>query len=221
MMNDTAMHAPPSSRRISPWLIWGIVVFVMGGLLVGYNYMLFYNESFTRSNQMPPVQEVPGFALQDQTGTTVTKQDFFGEPWVANFIFTRCPGPCGLLSERMQVLQERLPESVRLVSFTVDPEFDTPMVLSDYAAANEAREGRWFFLTGNRDIMRHLITKGFRLTVAENDEAMASEHGLFMHSTHFVLVDGRGMIRRYYQGTEAEALEQLENDVAWLREQEQ
>ncbi len=210
-------HSPSNRGSINPWLIWGIIFVIMAGLLIGYNYMVFRNELLTRANQMPPVKEVPGFALQDQQGELVTRETFIGEPWVANFIFTRCPGPCGLLSEQMQKLQGMLPAEVKLASFTVDPEFDTPLVLDDYAEANGAEAGRWFFLTGDQQIMKHLIVKGFQVAVGKNDEAIAETQGLFVHSTHLVLVDEKGMIRRYYEGTEPASLDQLQRDLEWLR----
>lgn len=201
-------------------LIWCFVIIIISGLLVGYNYMVFRNAQLTKANQMPPVKEVPGFALKDQSDATVTRADFVGQPWVANFIFTRCPGPCGLLSQQMQKLQETLPEEIKLVSFTVDPEFDTPPVLSEYAEGHGAEPGRWYFLTGDQALMKQLIVKGFQVAVGKNDEAIAETEGLFIHSTHLVLVDSKGMIRRYYEGTNPEAVKQLKRDLEWLRSQE-
>jgi len=207
---------PPSARRINPFLIWGIVSIILCGVLVGYNYLLFRNTQLVRANQMPPVKDVLGFALQDQSGNTITKAEFYGQPWIANFIFTRCPGPCGKLSQRMQELQESLPETVKLASFTVDPEFDQPPVLETYAELHEAKPGRWFFLTGDQKTMKQLIIKGFQLAVGENDEEIAKTEGLFVHSTNLVLVDRRGMIRKYYDGTNDAAVAQMKKDLAWL-----
>lgn len=204
---------------VNPVLIWLILLMMLSGLLVGYNYMVFRNEQLTKAHQMPPVKEVPGFKLQDQQGDTVTREDFIGDLWVANFIFTRCPGPCSLLSQQMQKLQETLPDDVKLASFTVDPEFDTPPVLENYAEAHGAEPGRWFFLTGNQELMKHIIVKGFQVAVGKNDAAIAETEGLFVHSTHLVLVDRNGMIRRYYEGTDEKAIGQLKRDIERLQNQ--
>jgi len=203
---------------VNPVLVWLILIMMLSGLLVGYNYMVFRNEQLSKANQMPPVKEVPGFELRDQEGNTVKREDFIGDLWVANFIFTRCPGPCSLLSQQMLKLQETLPSEVKLASFTVDPEFDTPPVLEDYAEAHGAESGRWFFLTGDQELMKHIIVKGFQVAVGKNDEAIAETAGLFVHSTHLVLVDRNGMIRRYYEGTDERAVAQLKRDIKFLQE---
>src|SRR3989338_141182 len=73
----------------------------------------------------------------------MSKRDFLGAPWIADFIFTRCQGPCPILSARMAELQRQIPEAVRLVSFTVDPGYDTPAVLEAYARRFGASSRRW------------------------------------------------------------------------------
>src|SRR5262249_55172554 len=80
-----------------------------------------------------------GFSLTECHGQTVTKADLLGKPWVACFIFTRCAGPCPRVSEQMQILQNRLKGiDVRLVSFSVDPDRDTPEDLRKYAKVYKA-----------------------------------------------------------------------------------
>jgi len=137
----------------------------------------------------------------------VTLEDLRGAPWVADFIFTRCRGPCPLMTRRMAELGEVLPGEVRRVSFTVDPEHDSPEVLAEYAERYEAPRS-WLFLTGPRPRMWELAVEGFKLGVAFSGGA-PNDHGLITHSTRFVLVDAEGRIRGYYDGFEKEERRRL------------
>src|SRR3989338_7731977 len=78
-------------------------------------------------------------------GGEITKASLAGKPWVVDFIFTRCPGACPLMSLKISGLQETLPKEIGFLSFTVDPEYDTPSILSEYAGRYHAQDGRWYF----------------------------------------------------------------------------
>lgn len=168
---------------------------------------------------------VDPFTLTERSGRTVTLEDLSGSWWIADFIFTRCTGICPILTTRMASLGRRLPElpageNVRFVSFTVDPDWDTPEVLDAYArqaAAGGADLGRWLFLTGPRDVMYRLIGESFRLNVAERGDEPAAEGELITHSDRFVLVDPEGRIRGYYHGTDEESVARLVQDLESLR----
>jgi protein SCO1/2 len=111
----------------------------------------------------------------------------------------------------MARLGRGLPPDVRLVSFTVDPDYDTPEVLARYASSFSA-PGRWLFLTGGTEEMHRLSREGFKLAVdASGNPANAAEP--ILHSTRFVLVDGEGRIRGYYEAFDEEAMKRLERDV--------
>ena len=140
-----------------------------------------------------------------------------GKIWIADFIFTSCPGPCPIISTRMSELQKPLEKTdVHLVSFTVDPEKDTPEVLREYAGKLQAQPARWDFLTGPRARIYSLSHDGFKLGVAEDDDGT----GTPVHSTRAVLVDRRGAIRGYYDLLEADAVTKLLADTNHLlREQ--
>src|SRR5207244_4246347 len=100
--------------------------------------------------------------------------------WIADFIFTACPGPCPMISSRMSELQKPLENSdVRLVSFTVDPARDTPEVLSGYAEKLHAQSGRWDFLTGPKSTIYDLSRNGFKLGLSDGSE----ETRMPVHST--------------------------------------
>ena len=167
---------------------------------------------------------VPAFSLTDATGRVVTLDDLAGKWWIADFIFTRCAGICPLLSSRMVRLAASIPDldrgDVRFVSFTVDPDHDTPETLARYASGlpiPPQAAGRWLFLTGPRDRIQQLVMGGFRLNMIERDAASPPEADLVTHSERFVLVDPRGRIRGYYHGTDDASVQRLAADLETLR----
>jgi protein SCO1/2 len=158
---------------------------------------------------------VPDFTLTNRDGRTVRRADLAGAPWIADFVFTRCAASCPLITLRMQRLERELPPDlgVRLVSFTVDPDYDTPHVLEAYAESYAA-PGRWLFLTGPRERLHGLIRQGFKLAIDMAPPAgAASEKEPILHSTRFVLVDGRGAIRGYYDAFDEESMGRLARDL--------
>jgi protein SCO1/2 len=147
--------------------------------------------SCTRLPPLPVYGQVPDFQLTSQTSEPFDRKALDGKVWVADFIFTHCSGPCPRLSAQMRRVQTAVTElpDVRLVSFSVDPERDTPAVLAEYAARYHAQPGRWFFLTGDRKTLDALDRRAFML---------GNVDGTLEHSTRFVLVDRQGKIRGYY-----------------------
>ncbi|MBK8575393.1 MAG: SCO family protein [Elusimicrobia bacterium] len=145
---------------------------------------------------------VPDFTLPAATAngpTTLALADLRGHPWVADFIFTRCGGPCPLMSAKMAELQKVLPNNVRLITFTVDPDRDDQTVLAEYARRFEADPARWFFLRADKPTLYKLVFEGFKLPMMEDP---AAESGFrVIHSTKFVLVDGQGRIRQYFESS--------------------
>lgn len=163
-----------------------------------------------RYEPLPEYKTVPDFALVEKNGQTVTRSDLEGHIWLADFIFTNCEGSCPLMTEQMSQLQNVLPEEIRLVSFTVDPTRDTPMVLATYASQHEADPDRWYFITGSRDEMYTLAREGFLMAV---DDTAGTEAEPIVHSTRFALVDDRGVIRQYYDGTDPDGVAGIPDDV--------
>jgi cytochrome oxidase Cu insertion factor (SCO1/SenC/PrrC family) len=158
---------------------------------------------------------VADFALTERSGETVHRSDLLGKTWVAAFVFTRCAGPCAQVSGAMARLQHELANSpdVVLVSFTVDPEYDTPKVLSEYAKRYSADPKRWLFLTGKPDEVYRLIREGFKLTAQPNEGAERAPGNEVMHDTRLAVVDRRGEIRGYFQATDPDGVAQLEAKV--------
>ena len=166
-------------------------------------------------HELPKDGIVPPFQLIDQNGQSFGTQQLQGKIWIADFVYSTCPGPCPMISSRMSETQKPLRDTgVQLVSFSVDPEHDTPAVLREYAAQLKAQPGRWHFLTGDKATVYRLSRDGFKLATLAGGAAGP------IHSTRIVLVDRGGEIRGYYDATDADAVTRLLADTHHLlREQ--
>ncbi len=160
-----------------------------------------HRASSPEARALPVFGQVPDFSLIRENGEKISNADLQGKIWIANFIFTHCSGICPLMSASMSSLAGQLgPEpSLRFVSFSVDPERDTPAVLSQYARRFKAPADRWFFLTGDKAQIYRLSNQHFHLGAAEiaPEEREALDQSV-RHSAKFVLVDQKGQIRGYY-----------------------
>jgi protein SCO1/2 len=154
---------------------------------------------------------LPDFSLTNQNNQNVTLHSLRGGVWIADVIFTRCPGQCPVMSGHMREIQDGLPAGlpVKLVSFTTDPAFDTPEVLKAYAARFGARDGQWIFLTGSRDALRHAAVEGLKLSVVDKPPGERDNaEDFFIHSEKLVVIDRDGRIRGYYDGETAQGASQ-------------
>lgn len=181
--------------------------------------------AITLESLRPPVQarstpgvfgKLPGFSLKDQADQPFESSQLAGRFWVANFIFTRCPTICPMLTKQMARLQERTRHmpNVRLVSFTMDPEYDTPDVLAAYGQKHGADFRRWSFLTGSFQAMADAVVHGFRVSMGDKDSGTPA-HAI-LHGTRFVLVDGASRIRGYYDVSAQQGFEALVADLELL-----
>lgn len=148
----------------------------------------------------------PGpFELIDSQGKPFSSESLKGKTWIASFVFTRCTGPCPQVSATMARLQKELENThpLMLVTFTVDPERDSPDELKRYAANFQANPERWVFLTGKEEQIHELMTKKFMLGVKRADKPSPGQE--FAHATKLAVVDAQGTIRGYFQGLPDEA----------------
>jgi cytochrome oxidase Cu insertion factor (SCO1/SenC/PrrC family) len=162
----------------------------------------------------PVLGVVPDFALTERSGATVRRSDLLGDYWVASFIFTRCATSCPMAVNQLASLQSDLPREIRLVSFSVDPEYDSPQVLADFAEKNGADVRRWLFLTGDKTSIYRAVREGFHLAVEENENATPAL--AVTHTPRFALVDPKGRIRGYYDSSDPGDLGRLRADVKRL-----
>jgi protein SCO1/2 len=168
-------------------------------------------------DELPVLGRVPQFQFVNERGQPFGTADLRGKAWVANFVFTRCPSICPLITQKMAWLQRQtagVGEAIHLVSFTVDPEYDSPEVLREYARKHGADPARWTFLTGDPKRMRQTIVDGFKVGVGGS--STRQDVANLFHSTRFVLVDPTGGIRGYYRSEEAESMDQLVSQLNQL-----
>jgi protein SCO1/2 len=157
---------------------------------------------------LPVLGQVPPFELTDQNGQPFTLASLRGHIWVADFIYTTCPGPCPRMSSKMHSLQQATPADVKLVSFTIDPAHDTPEVLAAYSRNFAADPARWSFLTGPVATLHGLSLDGFHL---------GSIDATLEHSTRFVLVDAQGQVRATYISGDPDILKRISVDIDRLK----
>lgn len=165
-----------------------------------------------------PLGVVPDFALPATTADGVlplSRSDLAGRFWIANFIFTHCSGPCPIMTGRLSMLQKVIPPDVLFVSFTVDPDRDDLDALRHYARQFEADPARWRFARAEKGELYRIAYEGFRLPVME-DPAAPSGYRV-THSTKFVLVDGEGRIRGYFDSDAADVGDRINDAIGRLR----
>ena len=155
---------------------------------------------------------VPDFRLTNQQGEPLGLSDMAGKIWIADFIFTNCPTICPAMTQEMARLQsEFVADPIYFVSFSVDPERDTPKVLSRYASAYGADDRRWHFLTGDKAKIYQLAEQGFSLAAGHKGSEI-------LHSPRFVLVKADGNIHDFYNSQSKPAMLRLRRDVKALLE---
>lgn len=209
----TVQTRPPKSGRA-----WKITLILIPLLTAAVLFWLRQLQVKALSNRpLPSFSAVPNFDLVNQDAQPFGSRQLAGKIWIADFIFTTCPGPCPIISTRMSELQKPLAQTdVHLVSFSVDPEKDTPEVLRTYAGKLRKQPFRWDFLTGSRQAINSLSIEGFKLGLSEGEQPESGP----VHSTRFVLVDRRGTIRGYYDALAPDGVTKLLADTNHLlREQ--
>jgi protein SCO1/2 len=213
--------------------VWVVVGLTVGGVVAG---VLIYrtiqsNHAATAAStpdiktadqqidphHLEPLFNAPSFSLIDQTGKKFDSSQLHGKVWVADFVFTTCTGLCPLMTRQMAEFQNQtagLP--IQMVSFSVDPQRDTPAALTAYARDAKADLTRWHFLTGedkgeDKETLWN-ISKAMKLAVDDGD---GSDHQV-MHSSHFLLVDKDGRVRGVYDYKNAGFMAELVSDATKL-----
>lgn len=200
-------------QRIVMTSLWAGMVAVAVALLAAWAGAKFPSpvSDAQASEPLQPVgYPVPEFSLTNQAGATVTRETLAGKPWIAAFIYTRCIGPCPITTAKMKQLQPDLPAGVRMVSFTLDPEYDTSAVLTDYASKFEANTASWDFVTGPRDaILKAASAMRIGTKMGVGDAQIE-------HSTFLVLVGSNNKVVGYYKPTDSASMHQLALDARRL-----
>lgn len=201
-----------SSQQL-PRALWLGLALVLGFL--GLAYLLSvaeYNQA--RQKTLPVLGQVADFTLTNQDGQAVTLADLTNHVWIADIIFTRCAGPCPIITGYMKSLEDALPQTsgARLVTLTTDPDYDTPPVMKKYGERFDADFSRWLFLTGTKAQIAGLASGSLKLSAMPVKPAdRKNDADLFIHSTIFVMVDKHARLRGVF--------ETLGEGVAWTNVQ--
>lgn len=164
------------------------------------------------ANKLPNYGSVPPFQMTDSEGHGFDSKRLKGKLWVADFIYTSCPGPCSRMTSQMHKVQQQVTgqKDVWLVSISVDPQHDSPPVLNDFARRFGGPSDNWVFLTGSPKTVHVLAHEVFHVgdLISKMD-----------HSTKFTLVDKRGDIRGYYSSVDGDSIPAMLRDLAVLRKE--
>jgi protein SCO1/2 len=170
------------------------------------------------------IGEVPEFEFTNQNGDLISNSFYQNKVYVVEFFFTTCPTICPIMNENMVKIQNEYYGNLNfgIVSFSINPEHDTPEVLKEYANSLGATLKNWNFLTGSKDKIYELANTGFTLYAGENSDA----EGGFEHSGMFALVDKQGTIRSridelgnpiaFYDGLDSKGIQMIKEDIAIL-----
>ncbi|WP_026955490.1 SCO family protein [Algoriphagus vanfongensis] len=150
---------------------------------------------------------IPEFAFTNQEGKTIGRKEMEGKITIVDFFFTSCPSICPLMSKEMERVNDMFRDNpeVQIMSISIDPEYDTPEILQEYADEHHAIAGKWHFLSGPKLETYQLARCGFVLPTLDGMGVPDD----FVHSDKFVLVDEQGRIRGYYSGTNREDVDLL------------
>lgn len=204
-------------QKIVTAALWTILVLVMVAVIGAGAW-----EGTRGRSRLAPVETskilekrwaAPPFALTDQNDQPFTDQNLHGHPYIADFVFTQCAGPCPLITAKMVQLQKTVNPAVKLVSFSVDPKNDTPAALKEYAAKFNVDPARWHFLTGKPEAI-YAVTKGMKISAQPADAESP-----IIHSTQLMLVDGDGQVRGIYstgEHSDPDTLHRLARDAESL-----
>lgn len=207
----------PETPLKHPWL-WGAFCALLFSIPVAA-----WLAARHHGHNLPRYGQVPAFALTDQNGQPYGLADLQGKVWVADFIFTSCTEACPRLTQHMEGLQRYLVNRgkdgrTRLVSFSVNPDQDTPARLKTFATGFDADPALWHFLTGPYQEIEDAVVHGFKEAMDREKDDKAKDGFSIVHGTHLVLVDADGTIRGYYDSTSDLALGKLRQDLSLLLE---
>lgn len=216
-------------------------IVLLFGIFVVRNYKYHSNPKstslkYTKPNGLPnesglaylvisdEARKMPEFSFTDQNNQLISNIDYKDKVFVVEFFFTSCPSICPIMNRNMLTIEEEFGkrDDFGIASFTINPSYDTPMVLKEYAENYGVTSLNWHFLTGDRDTIYEMANKGLNIFARLNPEV----EGGFEHQGFFALVDKNGYLRSrtdqygnpkiFYQGTETEEVTLLKEDIDLL-----
>jgi protein SCO1/2 len=159
--------------------------------------------------------QIQSFQYKNQDGESVTLKDLKGDIWIANFIFTSCETVCPPMTVHMSELQQRIEAEgldAKLISFSVDPEIDTPDKIKEFTKSYTISFENWSFLTGyTQKEIEDFAMDSFKTIVKK-----PSNNDQVLHGTSFYLIDQNGVVMKDYSGVESPPYNEMIADIKAL-----
>jgi protein SCO1 len=197
-------------------LIWGTLPLLLFAMIATL-WLYFHQEVDARDIALN--YPLPEFVLTNQDNHRMSLADLRGQVWVGDIVFTRCAGPCPIMTGKLSGLQKDLfkGDAVKFVTLTTDPEFDSPEMMKRFGERFNADFKKWYFLTGDKKQIARLAVDGMKLVAIEKSpQERENDADLFIHSTRFVVVDKNGIVRASFDSTEPETPAKLVKAVHQL-----
>ena len=215
-MTDTQNTAPHKAQQIiarfvGSWVFWTVFV------LLGVSIPILRTLTMDSPARVPIVEKTGNFRLVNQYGKAFGSAELKGKVWVAGMMCTECPFASPEFTAQMAKVQHRsrgMADAFRMVSFSMDPESDTPTVLLKHAEEHRASRGRWVFLTGPVELVKQAIAQIFGREAPRQKRGEAALKGFNSEKSYvFVLVDQRMRVRGYYDCRDDASIEELMRDI--------
>jgi protein SCO1/2 len=170
--------------------------------------------------------KIADFKFTNQNGKTITQKDYKNKIYVADFFFTTCPTICPIMTDNMVWLQDKIKDmpDVMILSHSVTPDIDSVPVLKKYALEKGVLDNKWNLVTGNKKDIYYIARKSYLAVETGKPDELYD----MVHTENFVLIDKKGRIRGFYDGTNlnqptedgTKNVTQLFEDIKWLAEKE-
>lgn len=214
------------------------IIAILGIVIIGITIAYYFTSTKVNEKQLPVIQprdlksemvnpellevgighRIGDFSLLNQNGKTVTLNELKGKVFVAEYFFTTCGTICPKMTAQMTRVQKEFKgnNDFKILSFTVNPEYDTVQVMKQYAEKHNAIDGQWHFLTGSKDELYQLARNSFFVLKPAEAKNLGDAGSDFIHTNNFVLVDQELRIRGYYDGTSISEVNELMEDIKML-----
>ncbi len=161
--------------------------------------------------------KIADFSLTNQNGETITQENYKDKIYVADFFFTTCQTICPIMTDHMREIQDKLIQDsdVLLLSHSVTPKIDSVEQLKKYAIKKGVNDTKWNLVTGDKKHIYELARKSYLAVKTDGDGGPFD----MVHTENFMLIDKKKQIRGFYDGTNAEDIERLIDDIAILKEE--
>jgi protein SCO1 len=167
---------------------------------------------------LPNMGTVTPFSLIDERGQPFTEAALRGKVTIVSFIFTRCDTICPVTAMKMERIQEKtfnVGNQVKLLTFSVDPKYDTPARLAEFAKRYHADPERWRFVTGDFDKVHAVVEGPFMTSMMQLPDRPSGAPDI-AHGGYFLLVDKNLEIRGNYDSDRIHQLDELMSDARFL-----